>query len=312
MQIGIKTGPRTWAEAKRIIAEQDVTHLEIWYRYDQPELYTEMLDYLKEKQINFGFHYWGVVLDRILPSFCYQQEDQYRAGIDSIKTAIDAAAAAGANYVNYHPGSRVLTRLNEDFNKINIVDKTITDEATALKLLLAATHELSEYGKARNVRALVETMPKFDGSHWDESEGRLTVIETHHASLAMIEAVAAADNLVTNDFGHTAASLVSDDRNQLWEYLRSATLSLAPQTALLHINTVTEPFNGTDSHNGILSEDWQAGAFPNEAQFLELLKPFLDRDDVWTILEPPEGKMLENYIALRSYRDQLLAGKERS
>lgn len=306
MKVGFKTGPKSWQEGQQIITEHGAKYVELWYRYDWEDRYQDFFDFFAQQGVACGLHYWGVVDGNILPSFCYDEPNQYRQGIESVKVAIDAASRAGAYYVNAHPGSRVLTKLNDDFNQLSIIDGPITSEERGLQLLLEAAQELSAYAQSRGVHFLIETIPARDSSSWsDLGELRKEPIETHHASMSMIESIAERGILIANDFGHSAASQPNENRITMYHDLLAATQTLAPQTKLLHVNTVLPPFNGIDTHDGILVDDWAAGVFPNEVQFKELLQQFTRRPDVWAIPEPKEDKMLANYLALIDYVHEL-------
>lgn len=301
MQIGIKTGPRSWAASKQTIEELDIKFLELWYRYDWEEKYQDYFDYFNRRGISFGLHYWGVVENNILPSFCHHEELQYRQGIDSVKQTIDVAAKHGASYVNIHPGSRVLTKLDDNFLELELIPGSPTPTELATDRLLTAVREMDAYAKQSNILFLTETIPFRDAASWKTETGRLETIETHHTSMAMIAELANNGFFIANDLGHSAASVYSQDREEMWHRLYEASKNLAPQTKLLHVNTVSEPFNGTDSHDGILQEDWNNDVFPNEAQLIELLKLYSDRQDIWAIPEPKEGLMKQNYLALQHY-----------
>lgn len=308
MQVGFKMGPRSWDEGKAIIENHGAKYAELWYRYDQETEYDRFFQLFHGNDVQFGLHYWGVVEDNIMPSFCYPDTEQYKAGIESVKMTIDTAARVGAHYVNVHPGSRVLTKLNAEFNELTLLSDQPVDEAIASQLLLAATKELHAYAKERDVLFLVETIPAHDAGHWEEETGRQTVLKTYHASPKMLTQLANQGIMITNDFGHTGASRIGSAA-EVWQQLHDLTHQLAEQTRLLHINTLSEPFNGTDSHDGILETDWQSGVVPNRKQFLQLLKLFIDRDDVWAIPEPKGGQMTANYLALCRYVKDLEAAR---
>lgn len=121
----------------------------------------------------------------------------------------------------------------------------------------------------------------------------------------MLSQLADHGQLMANDFGHTAANIAGSNQDLMWPGLSQYTQILAPKTKLLHINTVGPPFNGTDSHHGILAEDWQHGAFPNEDQLKSLLTLFKGRDDVWAVPEPQDNAMIANYLALQKYATDL-------
>lgn len=280
MKVGFKTGPKSWEEGQRLVVDYGARYAELWYRYDKADDYQEIFRFFEQHEVAFGLHYWGVVEGNILPNFCYDQAVQYRQGIDSVKEAIDVASKVGATYVNIHPGSRRLTKLNEAFDQLTLISNDLTPEDRARELLLAATTELSEYAQERGVLFLVETIPAHDAASWNQG-GRNTVLESHQAPTEFLLALAERGYYVANDFGHTAANRPQLNRDQLWDYLYTVSQQLAPQTKLLHVNTLSAPFNGTDSHDGILSSDWQCDVFPNEAQLKLLLALYLDRPDVW-------------------------------
>jgi hypothetical protein len=43
MQIGFKTGPRTWEEGKKIVEEEGARLAELWFRVDRASEYDDML-----------------------------------------------------------------------------------------------------------------------------------------------------------------------------------------------------------------------------------------------------------------------------
>ncbi len=299
--VGFKTGPKTWDEGRRLVLEEGARFAEVWYRYDRPEDYQTAFQFFRDRGVGFGLHYWGTVGDGILPSFCHPEPKQYQAGLGSVKQAIDVAAEAGAVYVNIHPGTRALTRIGPHFRGVTLVNESVTPVAEAFKLLSAATKQLHDYASDRKVVFLVETVPACDWGPVTDDEAQRPILKTYHASVPMIEALAEQGFEVANDFGHTAAALPSTDRAKLWDWLLDKTERLAPRTRLLHINTLSEPFSGTDTHDGILAEDWAHSVFPNEEQFLQLLAIFKNRQDVWLIPEPKDGLMRANYLALQKY-----------
>jgi hypothetical protein len=67
---------------------------------------------------------------------------------------------------------------------------------------------------------------------------------------------------------------------------------------LIHVTTNVPPFNGTDSHNGILVKDFKWGAVPNKTQLIKLLFLFKNRP-IWLIPEPRTKDMAANYFELK-------------
>ena len=104
------------------------------------------------------------------------------------------------------------------------------------------------------------------------------------------------------DIGHTIGQYITDNRDELFKYLLRAAKEMLPSIGLIHVTTNAPPFNGVDSHNGVLEEDFKQGVLPNKVQLIKLLSLFKDKD-VWLIPEPPTGKMVDNYFALKRIVD---------
>lgn len=304
MKIGMKTGPRTWDQTRQFILDNDVRYLELWYRVDWEERYSDIFAFVKQHNINIGLHFWGVVDGGVLPSFCHDEMSQYRQGLALVKKCVDVAARVGASYVNIHPGSRMLTQL-KDYRFLTILDRPLTPEDVSLALLREAAEELHGYAHSRGVLMLFETVPAHDASDWQEGV-EPEVLETHHASIDMLQVLADEGYYIANDIGHTTANRLAQDRVSMWNMLYQDTLRLAAQTRLLHISLLSGPNRGVDTHDGVLASDWERDVFPTEKQLIELLTIFKDRDDVWVIPEPQENLMSENYLALRRYNEGVL------
>ena len=129
--------------------------------------------------------------------------------------------------------------------------------------------------------------------------GRLNPQFTHNIPPDFLVDLAQRGILITNDIGHLASAWESDDSRWLWTQVFNYSQKLTGQTRLIHLNTIVPPFNGTDTHTGVLPEDFAAGAFPNHDQLLQLLRLFQHRDDVWIIPEPPAELMVPNYRAIQ-------------
>jgi hypothetical protein len=106
------------------------------------------------------------------------------------------------------------------------------------------------------------------------------------------------------DLGHTMGQLITEDREELFNYLYTTAKKLKPAIGLIHVTTNTPPFNGVDSHNGILPKDFQQGVVPNKQQLKKLLSLFKNTD-AWLIPEPQKEDMLENFSALKSIVSKL-------
>lgn len=298
MKVGFKTGPKTWPEGKEIINRLGARYCELWFRYDQKEKFFSMLVYLQKKKVNAGLHFWAMLPDGTFPNLAFDSGKVVEQTREFIKGTIDIAAKHHFHYVVVHPGSRKLIEIDFEKNEQQIKSEKITPLDLSNKILFENCFLLDRYAQKRGVLFLMETILKLEPTVFYKEEGRFSPIKTLNVSLDSLISLAQQGLLVANDLSHTAMNIISDDRQFLFEQLIIVTKKLAKQTKLLHVNTTRPPFNGADTHNGILLEDFKKGVFPNREQLKILLALFKNRDDVWLIPEPFE-KMGENYLALK-------------
>ena len=123
----------------------------------------------------------------------------------------------------------------------------------------------------------------------------------------VLERLGQAGQTLCFDISHTAGQYPGLKREALFEKVLNDARHLAPFTKLIHVNTVKEPFNGTDSHDGILPEDFKNNVFPNRDQLKELLTVFKNQPDIWLIPEPESEKMIENYFELKKLVQEIAA-----
>ncbi len=98
------------------------------------------------------------------------------------------------------------------------------------------------------------------------------------------------------DVGHSTGQYPNQPRSVIFDRLLNDAHALAPYTKLIHINTTIAPLNGTDSHHGILPEDFAKNVFPDKNQLQTLLAVF--NQDALLVPEPQQKKMIENYSEL--------------
>lgn len=289
----MKIGPEKWRE---VLEATKPEYCEVWFRVDQEEQFREIFKYLQSHNIEFGLHLWAILPEGYEPNLAFEPEGIADQAQELIKQNIDIARRVGAHYVNIHPGSLYLQKLDLDQKQTTILYDREVDEDEAWKSLLRRSQELNEYAQELGILFLVETLPRNELKHGRDPSGRVKVQEGKNISLEMIEKLAESGINITNDFCHTACQWNTQDREVLFQNLLGTTKRLARQTRLIHLNTMVPPLNGTDSHNGILEKDFAAGAFPSREQIKELLRIFKDRDDVWLIPEPEVSDMAENYF----------------
>ena len=298
MTIGFKTGPRNWEGGKIIVEEEGARMCEIWFRVDKKDDYREMMDWLKKHEVQAGLHYWGLAQGDIKPNLMTKDKQVRQETIEQMRQTIEIGAAINGAYVNVHPGARALEKMDFAKGEQVLIENSFTEEAEAERLLLEALGELNSYAKENGVLLTVETLPGRESRHIEKRQG---IYDPGNPPLELMRRVAEAGFWLANDLTHSASSLglKIGERENLFEELLKFTKDIADQTKLVHVNTVAPPLdNGTDSHDGILADDFAKNVFPDKAQLKQLLQVFRNREDVFLVPEP-KSKMGENYLALR-------------
>jgi hypothetical protein len=300
MRVGFKTGPRTWEEGKIIVLEDKMDLCELWFDVTKAGLYTKLFAWLKDHGVAIGLHHWGLIQGKVKTNLATHHSFVRDETIAQIKRTIDIAAEHGCVYVNAHPGSQSL-------EEINFVEQTQaplpdpkTPEVQAVELLLQAAHTLSSYAQERNVVFTIETLPPLE-ANWRDTGVRDRAYTPGNIPLSGMITLARSGVFIANDLTHTAGWVAVENKGEpsaMWAGIQKFSQEIASQTKLLHINTVVPPFDGTDSHHGLLPEDVEVGAWPSHEQFREFFTLFRDRDDVFVIPEPREH-MRENTRMLR-------------
>ncbi len=302
MKLGVKIGPVGWREVLEATKSQ---YCEVWYRLDWADRFIPIFKYLQAHSINFGLHFWAQLPGDFEPNLAWEADGIADHSQQAMLQTIDTASQIGAAYVNVHPGALKLKKLYLDENRMELVGEKTVNLDQAWQSLDRHIHTLHEYAQNRGILFLIETLPKNDVQNWPNLAGRFNPQPTENISPDLIMKLAQSGQWVTNDFGHTAAAWATADLNQLWHNVYTVSQHLAPQTKLVHLNTVHPPFNGTDSHGGVLPEDFAVGVFPNRDQIIELLRLYKHRDDVWIIPEPPAEAMVANYHAIRALLQEI-------
>lgn len=297
MKLGVKIGPEKWHQ---VLEDSQAKYCEVWFRLDYAPQLTPVFEYLRSHSIHFGLHFWAVLPSGYEPNLAYQSGGIADQSQKLIAQTLSLAYQFGAQYVNIHPGSLVLKKLDLDHQTMALATEPAISSQQALESLLTQTQKLKMLADKLGLLFLVETLPKNDAHHWRDQTGRLTTLPAQNISPDLILKLAQSGISITNDFGHLAASWENELSNQLWPKVFSISQQLAPYTKLIHLNTVAPPFNGTDSHGGVLDSDFSSSVFPNRHQILELLRLFKGRNDVWLIPEPPAEVMVQNYQAIKT------------
>lgn len=297
MTLGFKTGPLNWEVAKKIVGEDGATMCEIWFRIDRADEYSDMIAWLTQHGVRIGLHHWGVALGEYKTNLMTNHEKVRQATIAQIKQTIDIGSEINCAYVNIHPGARCLEKIDLTNQSQALVPDSTTRENDARRLLIEAARELTAYAASKKVLLTIETLPGAENHDFIKNEGWY---DPGNASLSDMESLVSSNLPMANDITHTASAIarVNPEPESMWQKLIDFTNGTKQQTKLIHLNTMTPPFNGTDTHNGLLAEDWEVGAWPSRDQIIQLLSLFKHRDDVYVVPEP-KAKAQENYRALK-------------
>lgn len=299
MHVGIKIGALDGIE---ILQKTKAKYCEVYFRLDWQEKYTPLFKYLKNNKINFGLHYWDMINGKYMPNLLYLNNNFAQKTYKSIITTFNIASLWGAFYLNFHPESYRQNILDLDKKIIKTIyeKKSINYQASfdQLKIYL---NKINQYGKAKNVLALLETVPKYIVSDFGDIEkGRRDPQKSEGLETEKYFELAKRGQLITLDLGHTMSQYTTENRDKLLQYLYQTADILKDNIKLIHVTTNRPPFtDGVDSHNGILAIDMQQNVAPDQEQLIRLLSIFKDKEDVWLIPEPPQTEMIENYLTLK-------------
>ncbi len=271
---------------------------EVWFNISQAAEYEPLFAELKRRRMDVGLHFWGSLADGTWANIAHTDASVTDQSLKLMKQSIDIAADHNFQYVNIHPGSRALVAIDFTREKFELKSAPIALE-TAHELFIIRAKSLHEYAADRNVVFTVETVPSRVTNGWKGAQSRNNPTDIYELPNDSVVGAAQSGIWVANDFGHTPATVISNNRTEVLEYLVSVTKILAPQTRLLHLNYIIPPYNGTDFHdqldNPLLDTD---AAVPNKTEMMALVKPFLHREDVWALVEPSTNHA-DNYFLMK-------------
>lgn len=299
MKVGIKVGPTDWQET---LPQTKAKYCEVWFRIDWQKKYSSLFKHLKKNKIKFGLHFWAMVQGKYFPNLLYLKGNVAKITYQLIKETIDIASETGATYVNFHPESYRLNLLDLDKKKIRTLNlKEPIDRKKSLEQLLFYLKKIKNYSKRKKITPFIETVPRFVPFDFDDIEkGRLKLQKAEGLETEKFIQLKEKKYPICFDIGHTIGQCITEDRNKVFNYLLKTAKELLPAIGLIHVTTNIPPFNGADSHNGILEEDFKRKVLPNKNQLIQLLSLFKKKKkDIWLIPEPQKDKMIENFFALK-------------
>ncbi len=305
MKLGIKTGLKNnW---KNDIQTVQPDFCELWFNSTKIKEYVPMLDYLKRNNIGIGLHFWGSLPDGTLTNIAYPDSDVLAQSKNLIKKTIDIGSRYNTLYINLHPTGTVITKVDFDKELFKPYSQKIALN-TSLTILEQSLSELTDYAFQKGTILTIESTPKMAlGQNWHGKESRLNPVNIGEFTVSEVEPLFKQfTNLYfANDFGHSSANFIDKDRNVIVRELFNIARRLVNITRLLHISYIVPPYNGTDYHGCLYNEEFNTdAAIPNYMEMLELLKLFVNREDVYALVEP-ESDHVGNFYTLKKLVDQV-------
>lgn len=295
MNLGIKISPNSNRFTDVLETHPDFT--EVWFHLNEKEQYTDLFTKLKKHAPNSGLHFWGSLPDGYLATLAYPDQNIINQSILLIKETIDIAATHHFSYVNIHPGPRALVIMNFKTQQWTVKTRPYT-VAQAEPIFLESASILSLYAKSRGVLLTIETVPVRSTNGWLTEDSPHTPINLFELPIQSLHKAAAIGVAIANDFGHTAATRITDDEQLLWNHIKTHTTQLAPYTKLIHIGFSIKPFTGTDFHDSLDNPKFESlDTVPNKMQTIELFKLFSNRPDVGALVEPRDDHVKNFFLA---------------
>ncbi len=296
MILGFKTGPKNFAEGQKVVEDLGASMCEVWFDVTKTESYTEIFAWLAKHNVSVGLHHWGVIDANIKTNLATQDEHIRTTTINQMKLTIDIGQQIGCAYVNAHPGAQHVETIDFTDWKQEILPDKRTPPDIAAKLFWQAAQELTQYANDRGVLFTIESITARESAI---NHDRLNMYDPGNMPLATLEEFSQRGGWFANDISHTGSHFLVSEQNTdaAWQRAMEFSERMAARTRLIHMNVITPPFNGTDSHDGITDADFEKETFPNKQGVIDFLKLYTDRDDVFVVNEPKED-VAGNYQAL--------------
>jgi hypothetical protein len=298
MKLGIKVGLLGDSYTDLIKSQPDFC--EVWFDSRKINLYDKLFHQIKSLKIDCGLHFWGATKDNFLANIAFPDQKILQDSLSLIKKTIDTASNYGFSYVNIHPGSTILTKVNLDNGPLDFsATKNKTTLELATKTLRNSLFELSQYAKNKHIKFYLESVPMYCYKKINHIINRNIYEKIGELPLAIIKQMMDIDNLYfTNDFGHTLANSKSTNRYELIKYLVDESKNLLSKTKLLHVGFIIPPYNGTDYHGCLYEKAIENKiAIPNKSEIISLLKMY-DKQNVWALAEPAKDHV-GNFLYLK-------------
>jgi len=302
MYLGIKIGPKNWRA--KLESKLTIRHVEVYFDLARGADYQAMFAALRERGIQAGLHASSQLPGGIWCNVITEDREVRSSSIDLFERTIDVAAEKHMRFIVIHPGAFRIPALRG--GRVVMV-KGETSLSTGQELLQEAAAHLIAYGRARAVHVWMENLPGLEFASYDPEDRVHTadpLFPSHQVLLAMAQRGAG----LCLDLAHLLAEVnaLGWVGEEAWQRVGEISRQMAPYVRHLHLSTIAPPWNGTDSHNGFLADDYALDAVPAPDQVIAWLSSFAGRD-LWVIPEPYGGAdvHLRNYRQIASWMEQI-------
>lgn len=302
MTVGIKVGlqPSSFHD----LAKTNAPFCEVWYNILRKDEYNDLFKELRSRSMKIGLHFWGHLNNNIWANIAYPDSATIQQSLQLMYDTIDVACSHNFQYVNIHPSNNALVTINFETQSFELVSSP-ADMHVCEQNFFENVTRLNDYAKKQGILLTIETIPPKDTNGWHGQEPRLLPLDLYAPDNSLVVKAATEGFTVANDFGHTSCTVSSDDRSIILKKLFEITHAIASQTKLIHVGYIIPPYNGTDYHNHLDTDQFNSlEAIPNRSELIELLRLFISRDDVFVLAEP-DGRHVENYFYLKQIVDSI-------
>jgi sugar phosphate isomerase/epimerase len=304
VRLGIKVGPDRWRdklEDPRVPIRLLVERAEVYFDLARLDAYGPLFSWLRERGMRGGLHASTTLAGGLMPNLGSADAVVRAASASLLRRTIDVAAEAGMRHVVVHPGSCRDWGIRGGRTYCRGAPATPGERD---RQIIDGVLRLAAYAAEQDVALLAENMPAYDFASYDPVD-RVHVVDVGFVPYRLLAGLGERGVGLCVDVGHLYGEMSAQRPGvDPTPQVMAATRALAPYARLVHLSTVVPPWNGTDSHNGFLDEDYALGAIPTRAQLLGWLGLF-SGDGICAIPEPSgeAAVHLDNVRVLRSWME---------
>ena len=303
MTLGLKVGLQK--ESYNDIETTQTPFAEVWFNIVKKDEYNDLFSFMKKRHMDVGLHFWGHTQDNVWSNICYYNDTNVISeSMNQIKDTIAIAAAQNFQYVNIHPSNYALFEINFQHGLFTQKSEPL-DPKICEQTFFENLHSIQSYADTLGVVFTIETIPPYDYANEQDRKQRKNPLDLYSPDNSLLVKAATEGFTIANDFGHTVCTMIDQPRSTIREYLFDMTNKLFNQTRLLHLGFIVPPYNGTDYHAQLDTQEFESdAAVPNIHETIELIRRFRTRTDVWALAEP-NGRHAQNYLFLKKLLEEM-------